>query len=894
YETALADPAFLAMLGAIYQQANQFEVAQGLLERSMKLQIAAGVQPSVQLQLQLAGIYLLRSNTDQAYAIYRQLLADHPDRADAWKGMIATLTATHRDQEALQEIAQIPAPVRKQLEADIDFLQTEASLYATTGDTTHAVQYMSRVQAYYARTKQPMPPDVEIQSLWLLYNMGNDRALYVALMRIGGRGDLTVAQRETVQNIWANWSVRRAGIAMDNGNPQRAVDILEAASQAFPNNLTVRKAVAGGFARVGRAREALALFKTVPMQDASAGDFEGAIGAALGANDKNQAELWLRQALDRFGTDPAILALAARYEQARGDNARAADYYRASLAAMPKVSPVDRLAHVLVYPETDTKVHRAVTAADLQRLLDPDYEPFAKTTKLPALPAYGPDPYNPAPVVLPGTQPAETNPAMPPAGTSGPSPGPGARTEPRSNETRFVPARSPLPRGAYYARPTMQSAHLVRASWTFSRTRAPFAATHASMRLGLGRPAVIQSSVEAYGQVDIVPNPPHSLASDAWKGLVFSLMAGNRNAEALAEIGQIPNDVRRQLESDIEWVQGIASLYFAVGDTPRATFYLNRVENYYLVHRTPAPGNLEVQHAWLLYNLRDDAALYTLLERLDARPDLGPDQRQQVENIWADWAVRRASDAIERGHFVRGVELLQAASQDYPNNMTVRLAVAGAYARVGRSQEAVVLFKSLNMNDASAGDFQGAVSAAISSADMAQAEAWLRIALAKYPNDPIVLGLAARFEQSRGNNERAAAFWRAAIASMPPGSSVKSLDYGLVMPPGTTYHTPAPGDTKHLLDPRLDPLTSADRLAPLPGYKAQTATQAPTSAPSQPVPPQQVTAPSTEPLPLPLPLPPSANYIPSGQGTPPSNQPIYVPQAVNRNPSNSGPVLVEQ
>ena len=240
-------------------------------------------------------------------------------------------------------------------------------------------------------------------------------------MRIGGRSDLTVAQRETVQDIWANWSVRRAGIAMDNGNVQRAVDILDAASQAFPNNLTVRKAVAGGFARVGRAKEALALFKTVPMQDASAGDFEGAIGAALAANDKTQAELWLRQALDRFGTDPAILALAARYEQARGDNERAADYYRASLAAMPKVSPVDRLAHVLVYPEQDTKAHRAVTAADLQRLLDPDYEPFAKTTKLPPLPAYGPDPYNPAPVVLPRTQPAETNPAVPPAGTLRPS-----------------------------------------------------------------------------------------------------------------------------------------------------------------------------------------------------------------------------------------------------------------------------------------------------------------------------------------------------------------------------------------------------------------------------------------------------------------------------------------
>ena len=30
---------------------------------------------------------------------------------------------------------------------------------------------------------------------------------------------------------------------------------------------------------------------------------------------------------------------------------------------------------------------------------------------------------------------------------------------------------------------------------------------------------------------------------------------------------KIPPDVRRQLEADIEWVQGIASLYFAVSDT---------------------------------------------------------------------------------------------------------------------------------------------------------------------------------------------------------------------------------------------------------------------------------------------------------------------------------------
>ena len=106
YEAALADPGFLSMLGSMYQQANQFEIAQGLLERSAKLQIAAGGQPSVALQLQLAAIYLQRNDTAQAYAIYRQVLEEQsgsrrcmegPDRPRCW--------LTNRNTEALQEIA---------------------------------------------------------------------------------------------------------------------------------------------------------------------------------------------------------------------------------------------------------------------------------------------------------------------------------------------------------------------------------------------------------------------------------------------------------------------------------------------------------------------------------------------------------------------------------------------------------------------------------------------------------------------------------------------------------------------------------------------------------------------------------------------------------------------
>ncbi len=109
-------------------------------------------------------------------------------------------------------------------------------------------------------------------------------------MRLGGRQDLTARQRETVQTIWANWSVRRAGAAIDNNDNQRAVEILEAASLSFPDNLTVRKVLAGGYLRTGQTKEALSIYKSIGMQDASAADFQGAIGAALAANDKAQAE----------------------------------------------------------------------------------------------------------------------------------------------------------------------------------------------------------------------------------------------------------------------------------------------------------------------------------------------------------------------------------------------------------------------------------------------------------------------------------------------------------------------------------------------------------------------------------------------------------------------------
>jgi tetratricopeptide (TPR) repeat protein len=975
YEIALSDPAFLSVLAAIYQQANQFEIAQGMLERAAKLESAHGGSLSLDLQLQLAGIYLERNDTAKAYEIYQAALKDHADRADAWKGLIAALMATNRNSEALQEIAVIPAAVRKQMEGDIEFVQTEASLYAAAGETARALELMTRVEAHYAKLKQEPPANIDIQNAWLLFNTRNDRQLYPALMRLGSRTDLTVAQRETVQDIWANWSVRRAAIAMENGNVTRAVEILEAASQAFPDNVTVRKAVAGGFVQVGRAKESLALYRTVEFQDATSGDFQGAIGAALAANDKAQAELWLRQALDRYPKDPAILSLGARFEQARGDNERAAGYYRAALAAMPSVSPTERLAHILVYPEQDTKAHRAVTAADLQQLLDPNNEPFAKTTKLPPLPKYGHDPYDGSAPVQPAekqkTPSSLTNGTETPifqqqsltkiVGRSERVGGVGlGRSRLRCVKQGTVPTGLAILVGSGF--PTLKrgaNQHCAYGAFRSSRvgndggglTEARDAtatgmmlrmvmASHPShkgfkkqvLRLRcaplrmtvarVGHPELVEASVRASRgtrwrmgpaihasmisaeplaqapgltpEPQLSANAPHSMASDAWKGLIFSLMAGGKNAEAIAELANIPPDVRQQLEADVEFVQGEASLFIAVGDIGRATQTLNRVESFYLLRRSAPPGGLEVQHAWLLYNAGDERSLYPVLQRLDARTDLTSDQRGQVETIWANWAVKRAEIDLNSGHLAQGLQLLQAASQSYPESLAVRRAVAGAYAKVGRWTDALGLFKTIPMDDAGPQEYEAAISAALGATDMIQAEAWLRQALAKFPGDAGVLAEAARFEQARGNAQRAADFWRASLAALPAGSAQR-LDTVLTTQGGASL--PANGDVKQLLDPKNRPET-VNRVPPLPGYrpnsqvKASAETSSGLSATQQQAGPRQnqwLNSPSGDPLPLPAGTPtrsPGTGQVPNGQ-TPP----VYVPQS---SLGTKKPVLVEE
>ena len=374
YAAAMRDTAFDMTVASIFESQKKLDAAQDLLQKAVNEQMNAGQKPSPAIQMQLAGIYVERGSPQLAYPVYQQVVRENPDRADAWAGLLSALHATGHDQEVVAQIKLISPSVRAQLETNPDYLQTMAGVYGALGRSREATQFLGRVEQDYAAQRSAPPASLEIQNAWLLYNGMDDAGLYRQLMSLGGRTDLTGDQRRTVQTIWTNWAARRASQAAAVGNPRRALAILNAAARAFPDNPAAVKSLAIGYAQAGQPRQAVLIYKAQNMSSASVTDYGAAISAALVDGDNKDAEIWLRYALAAYPADPQILILAARFEQARGDTAKAIKYYGASLKAMPPAGPVSKLAADLGLPAPTApeSLPSADNPQDLSVLLAPD------------------------------------------------------------------------------------------------------------------------------------------------------------------------------------------------------------------------------------------------------------------------------------------------------------------------------------------------------------------------------------------------------------------------------------------------------------------------------------------------------------------------------------------
>jgi len=324
------DAGFLVLIGSIYQTRHEYGRAQKYLEQA--LSIGNVSRPAIELQL--ADVYAAEGNTEKAYAIYRRELDSHPDSLQAWRGLLNALHQSNHDREALRQIASMPESVRLRLEQDPAYLQTLASIQAATGQQQAALRTFNDLMQLYGTQNTAAPTDVQIQYGWVLLNTGDDRKLYALVSTLSTSAEMTDEQQTNLNKLWAAWSIRRASSAMAAGDQRRALAILETAARAFPGNSDIYSALAGAYLKAGQPKRAVAIYASFDMSQASLAQYQGAIGAALAARDMKQAETWLEEALDKYKDDPSILRMAAQFEQARGDNSRAAAYYRAALAAM--------------------------------------------------------------------------------------------------------------------------------------------------------------------------------------------------------------------------------------------------------------------------------------------------------------------------------------------------------------------------------------------------------------------------------------------------------------------------------------------------------------------------------------------------------------------------------
>jgi tetratricopeptide (TPR) repeat protein len=272
---------------------------------------------------------------------------------------------------------------------------------------------------------------------------------------------------------------------------------------------------------------------------------------------------------------------------------------------------------------------------------------------------------------------------------------------------------------------------------------------------------------------------------DAWGELLFAMHAAGSDKEAAVQMHQIPAVTLGQLESNVNTLQTMASVYQALGQSQQALALMNRVQQIYAAQHTAAPVDIDIQNAWLLYNSENDVGLYRQLMNLGGRPDLTVEQCRTVQAIWTNWAVRRANQTAASGNSKRALAILNAAARAFPDNPAVLKTLANGYAHAGQPEQAVIIYKAQNMSSAGVEDYEAAVGAALAANDKKVADTWLHYAMAAFPTDPRILILAARLEQSRGNTTKAIDYYRASLKAMPPEEPGAELAAALRLPAPT-------------------------------------------------------------------------------------------------------------
>lgn len=334
YDEATEHTGFLNSVAVLYSAQGQCTEAENFLNRSLALDRTHRRQPSESTQLQLADVLMREHYYDSARSLYSQVLTNDANSAEAWRGYLVVLHKLRTDRALVAAIPRIPAAVRARLEADPTFLVLEASAYSSSGRNQDAVPLLQAARSRYAAQRRPSPAVLDIQTAWTMLAVSLDEpGLSDLLHEDKQRTDLTSAQRNAIEEIWAEWNVRMAERAFTT-KPQLAFSILTDAGRDYPHDRNIHVALASLYLKRHDKAQALDVFQSWGMAGAQAGDFRMAAGAALSAHKSDLAEQFLQRGLARFPRDPGLMHMAARQDIARGDYDAGENELRSALLAL--------------------------------------------------------------------------------------------------------------------------------------------------------------------------------------------------------------------------------------------------------------------------------------------------------------------------------------------------------------------------------------------------------------------------------------------------------------------------------------------------------------------------------------------------------------------------------
>ncbi|MHB8301237.1 MAG: cellulose synthase subunit BcsC-related outer membrane protein [Acidobacteriaceae bacterium] len=262
----------------------------------------------------------------------------------------------------------------------------------------------------------------------------------------------------------------------------------------------------------------------------------------------------------------------------------------------------------------------------------------------------------------------------------------------------------------------------------------------------------------------------------AWTDLLLALHQAGENKQAQATDLTMPEAVRSRLLHDptcfrastMSYFQTMASVEQTLGNPQAALDRLKQLDSIAHSFHAEVPVDLQLQQAWLEYDLhRDDAAQGTLLrlqKYLAAGQQTNANQQEQMAELAANLAVRSATRLTAQDDRQDAVRRLDAASSVVGNRSIPRTRLAVGYLTAGQPATAVAIYQSVDMQAATVGDVRAAVGAAMESKRMNLAQRWLQQGLADHPHDAGLLLLAGKFAESNGDGPLAQKYLRAALS----------------------------------------------------------------------------------------------------------------------------------